>query len=312
MRLNGKVAIVTGAGGGFGEGIAKRYAAEGAKVAVLDLRGDAAERVAAEIGESAIAIAADVGSAADVAAAVARTTEAFGTPHILVNNAGTTHRNQPLMEVDEEAFDRVFRVNVKSIFHFVRALAPAMRDNGGGVILNVGSTAIVYNTTLSNRIYFPRAVLPLISVVSNLYSVAITLVILVGLCIGFGVSIGPEIVLLIPGVLLVAVLAGSFALVFSALHVYFRDIRFMVSAALTVWLYVTPVIFQVQQLPRVLRPLIKVNPMTGVVELFRYATVGASRGWQTSLLITGVWVVVLLVAALQLHRRFDRLFADRI
>ncbi len=141
MRLNGKVAIVTGAGGGFGEGIAKRYAAEGAKVAVLDLRGDAAERVAAEIGESAIAIAADVGSAADVAAAVARTTEAFGTPHILVNNAGTTHRNQPLMEVDEEAFDRVFRVNVKSIFHFVRALAPAMRDNGGGVILNVGSTA---------------------------------------------------------------------------------------------------------------------------------------------------------------------------
>ncbi|QRE76625.1 SDR family oxidoreductase [Methylobacterium aquaticum] len=141
MRLNGKVAIVTGAGGGFGEGIAKRYAEEGAKVAVLDLRGDAAERVAGEIGASAIAIAADVGSALDVEAAVRRTTEAFGTPHILVNNAGTTHRNQPLMEVDEEAFDRVFRVNVKSIFHFVRALAPAMRDNGGGVILNVGSTA---------------------------------------------------------------------------------------------------------------------------------------------------------------------------
>ncbi|AWN51308.1 SDR family oxidoreductase [Methylobacterium sp. 17Sr1-1] len=141
MRLNGKVAIVTGAGGGFGEGIAKRYAEEGAKVAVLDLRGDAAERVAAEIGPSAIAIAADVGSAEDVQEAVRRTTEAFGTPQILVNNAGTTHRNQPLMDVDEEAFDRVFRVNVKSIFHFVRALAPAMRDNGGGVILNVGSTA---------------------------------------------------------------------------------------------------------------------------------------------------------------------------
>ena len=74
MRLDGKIAIVTGAGGGFGEGIAKRYAQEGAKVAVLDLRGDAAERVAGEIGESAIAIAADVGSALDVEAAVRRTT----------------------------------------------------------------------------------------------------------------------------------------------------------------------------------------------------------------------------------------------
>ncbi|ACL56057.1 SDR family oxidoreductase [Methylobacterium nodulans] len=141
MRLKGKVAIVTGAGGGFGEGIARRFAQEGARVAVVDLRGDAAERVAAAIGKAAIAVTADVGSQADVERAVARTMEAFGTPHILVNNAGTTHRNQPLMEVDEDTFDRVFRVNVKSIFHFVRAVAPAMRDNGGGVILNVGSTA---------------------------------------------------------------------------------------------------------------------------------------------------------------------------
>ncbi|ACA15954.1 short-chain dehydrogenase/reductase SDR [Methylobacterium sp. 4-46] len=141
MRLRGKVAIVTGAGGGFGEGIARRFAQEGARVAVVDLRGEEAERVAAAIGRDAIAVTADVGAKEDVARAVARTAEAFGTPHILVNNAGMTHRNQPLMEVDEDTFDRVFRVNVKSIFHFVRAVAPAMRDNGGGVILNVGSTA---------------------------------------------------------------------------------------------------------------------------------------------------------------------------
>ncbi|GJE00394.1 SDR family oxidoreductase [Methylobacterium isbiliense] len=141
MRLKGKIAIVTGAGGGFGEGIAKRFAQEGARVAVVDLRGDAAERVAREIGEAAVAVAADVGAEGDVQRTVALTTERFGTPHILVNNAGTTHRNQPLMDVDEEAFDRVFRVNVKSIFYYVRAVAPAMRDNGGGVILNVGSTA---------------------------------------------------------------------------------------------------------------------------------------------------------------------------
>ena len=148
MRLAGKVAIVTGAAGGFGEGIARRFAREGAKVAVVDLRGDAAEAVAREIGQEigheigdAIALRADVGNADDVARVVEETTKRLGAPDILVNNAGVTHRNRPILEVDEEAFDLIFRVNVKSIFHFVRAVAPVMRDKGGGVILNVGSTA---------------------------------------------------------------------------------------------------------------------------------------------------------------------------
>jgi len=141
MRLAGKIAIITGAGGGFGEGIAQRFVAEGARVAVVDIREDAARAVAARLGAEAIAIAADVGSEADVARVVDTTRESFGVPNILVNNAGTTHRNRPLLEVTEEEFDRVYRVNVKSIFHFVRAVVPPMRDNGGGVIINIGSTA---------------------------------------------------------------------------------------------------------------------------------------------------------------------------
>lgn len=141
MRLNGKIAIVTGAGGGFGEAIARRFAAEGCRVVVADLRADAAERVASDIGEAAIAVTADVGSAQDVSKVVSGTLRRFGAPHILVNNAGTTHKNQPLLETDEASFDRVFRVNVKSIYHFVQATVPVMRDAGGGVILNVGSTA---------------------------------------------------------------------------------------------------------------------------------------------------------------------------
>lgn len=141
MRLAGKVAIITGGGGGFGEGIAQRFVAEGAKVAVVDLRGDAAERVAASLGGGAIAIAADVGSGADVARVVSETAAKLGTPDVLVNNAGTTHRNKPILDVTEDEFDRMFRVNVKSIYLFVREIAPLMRDNGGGVILNVGSTA---------------------------------------------------------------------------------------------------------------------------------------------------------------------------
>jgi 3-oxoacyl-[acyl-carrier protein] reductase len=142
MRLEGKIAIITGAGGGFGEAMAIRFAAEGARVAVVDVRGAEAARVAAAIGDAAVAITADVGDASDVAGVVARTQAAFGgVAHILVNNAGTTYRNQPLLGIDETEFDRVFRVNVKSIFHFVHALVPAMRDAGGGVILNIGSTA---------------------------------------------------------------------------------------------------------------------------------------------------------------------------
>ena len=141
MRLAGKVAIVAGGAGGFGEGIARRFAQEGAKVAVVDLRGEEAGRVAKDIGGDAIALKADVGSAADVQRVVDETVKRLGVPDILVNNAGTTHRNRPILEVDEDAFDLMFRVNVKSIFLFVRAIAPVMRDAGGGVILNVGSTA---------------------------------------------------------------------------------------------------------------------------------------------------------------------------
>ena len=140
-QLENKVALITGAGSGFGEAMAARFVAEGAKVAVVDLRADQARRVADALGERAIAIEADVSCFSAVKDAVAATVRAFGAPDIVVNNAGFTHKNSPLLDVDEQTFDRVFAVNVKSIYNMVQAVVPIMRDHGGGVMLNVASTA---------------------------------------------------------------------------------------------------------------------------------------------------------------------------
>jgi len=140
-RLEGKVALVTGAGSGFGLGIAEKFAAEGAKVAIVDIKEEAAKEAAEKIGASAIGLAADVSKAADVNAAVKKTIDTFGKLDIVVNNAGISHRNRPMLEVDEAEFDRIFAVNVKSIYLFAHAAVPAMRDQGGGVFINVGSTA---------------------------------------------------------------------------------------------------------------------------------------------------------------------------
>lgn len=141
MRLKDRIAIVTGAGSGMGEAIAHTYAREGAKVAVLDVNEQAANKVASAIGNAALAVACDVTDKADIARAVEMTEKKFGATDILVNNAGVAHVNKPLMEIDEREFDRVFDVNVKGVFLFTQAVVPAMRKNGGGVIVNIGSTA---------------------------------------------------------------------------------------------------------------------------------------------------------------------------
>ncbi|MGP3789089.1 SDR family oxidoreductase [Pseudomonas sp. B392_1p] len=140
-QLKNKIAIVTGAASGFGACIARRYIEEGAKVVLADINYEGAARLADELGDNALAVACNVTSGEQVQAAVQACVAAFGVPDIVVNNAGTTHRNQPLMNVDEATFDRVYAVNVKSIFHMVKAVVPLMRERGTGSIINVGSVA---------------------------------------------------------------------------------------------------------------------------------------------------------------------------
>jgi len=120
---------------------ARAYVEAGVRVIVADIKADAAQRVAHELGAAASPFTVDVTNKAQVEALVRHCVDTFGPPDIVVNNAGTTHKNRPMLEVDESTFDRVFAVNVKSIYHMTQAVLPLLRQRGGGVILNVGSTA---------------------------------------------------------------------------------------------------------------------------------------------------------------------------
>ncbi|MBA3448884.1 MAG: SDR family oxidoreductase [Pseudaminobacter sp.] len=141
MRLKDKVAIITGAAAGFGEGMAKRFAEEGAKVVVADLNARGAERVAADIGKAAIAVTTDVSLRSEFDEMVAAAMSAFGRIDIMVNNAGYTHRNGDMLAVEEDIFDLITAVNMKAIYHAARAVVPIMEKQGGGVIITTASTA---------------------------------------------------------------------------------------------------------------------------------------------------------------------------
>lgn len=140
MRLDKKAAIVTGGASGFGAGIARRFVLEGARVVIADINGDAAAEMAAELGDAARGVQVDVSNADEVAAMTNAAIDFMGGIDILVNNAGVGHTPEPLERLSEDAFDRLFAVNIKSIYHTAQQIVPIMKKAGSGSILNMGST----------------------------------------------------------------------------------------------------------------------------------------------------------------------------
>jgi 3-oxoacyl-[acyl-carrier protein] reductase len=142
MRLLNKVALITGSASGFGKGMAERFTKEGAKVAIIDINIEAAKSLSKKLGKNTIAIYCDVTKAEDIEKAVNLTIEKLGTIDIVINNAGWTHLNQPMLEVDEETFKKVYDINVFSIFNMIKSIIPIWRElSHKGNIINIGSTA---------------------------------------------------------------------------------------------------------------------------------------------------------------------------
>lgn len=141
MRLKDKVAVITGGASGFGEGMARRFAEEGAKIVVADINAKGARRVADEIGSQAVSVAADIAQRSEFEAMIKAAMDAFGRIDIMVNNAGYTHRNANMLEVDEATFDLITAINMKAIYYAALCVVPIMEKQGGGVILTTASTA---------------------------------------------------------------------------------------------------------------------------------------------------------------------------
>ena len=141
MKLEGKTAIVTGGASGFGEGIARRFVREGARVVIADLNGTAARKLAEELGGAALGLETDVTVGDDVANLADEAVAFGGGVDILVNNAGIGHEPQPMEDLAEAQFDRILAVNVKAIYRTARQVVPLMKEAGRGAILNMASTA---------------------------------------------------------------------------------------------------------------------------------------------------------------------------
>jgi lipopolysaccharide transport system permease protein len=175
--------------------------------------------------------------------------------------------------------------------------------------ISSGTTSIVDAAGLTDKLWFPRALLPIVPCLANLVGLGVSLLALGGIAVGFGAGFGLRILVLIPAFCLLFMFVLAANLLLSALQVYFRDVRFLISASLLVWMYLTPIIYQ-QSALGALGPWLDINPMTGIVDLFHIAVVGVSQPWKRGVTVSVIETVVILIAGIDAQRRHDRLFVD--
>ena len=175
--------------------------------------------------------------------------------------------------------------------------------------LGTSSTAIVDQSALADKVWFPRAILAIVPGLAALVGFVITLVIIVAVAPAFDAPIGGRIGLVPLAALLALLFTTALALVVSALHVYFRDVRFLIQALLLIWFWLTPVAYP-QEFAGGVAPWLAANPMTGIVTLFRLGTVGVDHPWKVSVAVSVGVTIALLALAVEIHRRHDRLFVD--
>jgi lipopolysaccharide transport system permease protein len=173
------------------------------------------------------------------------------------------------------------------------------------------STSIVDGATLTDKVWFPRSLLVLVPSISNLFSLLTSMVLLIIAMPIVHAHMTWRLLIIVPAILLLVALTVSLGLVTSALHVYFRDVKFIVQAAILVWFYVTPIVYPATALHR-LGPWLDFNPMTGVIGLFQFAAAGSYGPMMRSILVSCAVTAVLFVVGLQANRRHDRLFVDRL
>lgn len=176
-------------------------------------------------------------------------------------------------------------------------------------VVLAGTTAIVDGSSLTDKVWFPRALLVLVPAISNLVGFAVTLIVLLAVMPIFGVPMGTQLLVFLPAVAILVAFTAALSTVLAALDVYFRDVKFLVTAALMVWIYVTPILYP-QSLLRGLAPWLDANPLTGIVVLFHMATVGSQGPWVRPVVVSVVATVMLLVVGAEAQRRHDRLFVD--
>lgn len=177
--------------------------------------------------------------------------------------------------------------------------------------LGTGSTSIVDGAGLSDKVWFPRVLLAAVPGAANLISLFVSIAVLIALIPVLDGAAGTQLFLLVPGVVLLVAFTTSLTLVVSALHVYFRDVKFLVQAALLVWLYVTPIIYSKALLGGLAR-WVDLNPMTGVVTLFHRALDASDEPLARPVAISVAMTVVLAVVGFEAQRRHDRLFVDQL